>query len=338
MLHARPLRVYVAAVLLCLAAIAATRSWNVTREYGYDPDPAGTRRFLRELEQPLFADAGRDAIRQARGVDTFLYRSANAAHLSRYGEPWIVGKQGIGDCLSWGWAHGVYVAAAVDWAEGEIPEPPLFPATEAVYGGSRCEARGRSFAGWSDGSYGGAAARWCRDWGVLWRQPYDGHDLTRYSADRAKQWGAYGNGGKDDNGRLDEVAKQHPCRHVALVTTFDEAAAAIESGYPVPVCSMVGFSSRRDADGFCSRSGRWAHCMCFVAVRYGSRPGLLCLNSWGPSWVGGPKWPDDQPDGSFWVDKSTVNAMLAGEDSFAVGGVDGFAYRDLSHGDWLDEN
>ena len=121
------------------------------------------------------------------------------------------------------------------------------------------------------------------------------------------------------------------------VRTWDEAAAAIESGYPVVVCSMQGFQTRRDEDGFCAGPPglRWAHCMCFVAVRYGSRPGLLCLNSWGPNACGGPKWPSDQPDGSFWVEKVTADRMLSAGDSFAVGSISGFGFRDLHHGGWL---
>lgn len=312
-------------------------------DFGYTPNPEGTAEFLSELPQPMFADAGRDAIVKAEKRDTFLYRAALQAHQERYGRPWVVGKQGIGDCVSWGWAHCVYIAQCVDWEEGDLSEPPLFPSTEAIYGGSRVEARGKDGAGrsavggWSDGSYGGAAARWMRDWGVLYREPQPfGGDLTTYSADRAKSWGAYGNGGQNDNGQLDEEAKKHPCKYVALVKTFDEAAAAIESGYPVAVCSGVGFTSQRDKDGFCTRSGTWYHCMAFIAVRY-DRPGLLCLNSWGPNWVRGGKFPDDQPDGSFWVDKNTVNDMLRGGDSFAVGSVTGFRWRDLHHGKWLSD-
>lgn len=332
-------RVYVAAALLLVAAWWSTRLWEpASTDYGYQPDPAGTRRFLAELERPLFADAGRDAIAKREKRDTFLYRAVYEAHQERYGKPWIVGRQGIGDCVAWGWAHGVYFSQAVDWKNGQLADPPVLPATESIYGGSRVEARGRpeGGGGWSDGSYGGAAARWCRDWGVIYRQPYDRVDLTSYSADRAKSWGNYGNGGQGDNGRLDETAKRHPVKHVALVRTFDEAASAIESGYPVAVCSMVGFNSTRDADGFCRRQGTWAHCMCFVAVRYGNRPGLLCLNSWGSTYVGGPKWPADMPDGSFWVDRPTVDAMLRGEDSFAIGSVSGFGWRDLHHGEWMD--
>ena len=334
----------VVAGLLFVAAVLSPGLWSrPDTDFGYHPDPDGTARFLAELERPLFADAGADAIARAEGRDTFLYRAVYDAHQARYGKQWIVGKQGIGDCVSWGWAHGVYFSQCVDWKNGQLADPPVVPATESIYGGSRVEARGRPgdgsrpVGGYSDGSYGGAAARWCRDWGVIYRQQYDNVDLTAYSPDRAKSWGAYGNGGQGDGGRLDETAKRHPVAHVALVKSFTEAAAAIESGYPVAVCSMVGFTSQRDADGFCRRSGSWAHCMCFVAVRYGSRPGLLCLNSWGPTYVRGPKWPDDMPDGAFWVDVGTVDAMLRGGDSFAIGSVSGFGWRDIHHGEWLDE-
>lgn len=303
--------------------------------YGYRPDPVGTKAFLSELDRPLFSDAGEDVIKKAKGVDTFLYRAATDGYRERYGKEWVVERQGIGDCVSWAWAHAAWIASSVDWEEGQIQEPPAFPCTEAIYGGSRCEARGRDYAGYSDGSYGAAAARWLKDWGVVERAEVGGFDLTTYSKDRAKSWGAYGCGGKG-NTELDEIAKDHPATDVALVETFEEAAAAIESGFPVAVCSGVGFSKTRDSDAFCRVQGSWAHAMCFVAVRYGKRPGLLCLNSWGPNWVDGPKWPEDMPEGSFWVDKETVNRMLGRwEDSFAVGGVSGFQWRDLTHGQWL---
>jgi hypothetical protein len=199
-------------------------------------------------------------------------------------------------------------------------------------------------AGYSDGSYGGAAARWvagkCKDptvGGILFRQQYQGADLTTYSPSRAKEWGNMLCGGGANGIALAKLSNKNTAKNVALVRNFDEAAASIESGYPVPVCSGVGFSSQRDADGFAPRSGSWAHCMCFIAVRYakgeGKRDGLLCMNSWGV-FNAGPKWPSDQPDGSFWVSRETVNAMLAGQDSFSISGVN-FKYRNLDHGNWL---
>jgi hypothetical protein len=77
-----------------------------------------------------------------------------------------------------------------------------------------------------------------------------------------------------------------------------------------------------------------------AAVRYkkngSSHDGLLIINSWG-DYVNGGKFPDDQPDGSFWAKRDVVDSMLGTwRDSFAIGSVQGFPYRDLHHGDWLD--
>lgn len=310
--------------------------------FGYTPNPQATQAFLRTLPRPYLRQAGPDLLRNLTGDQpVLLYKALYEAHAAQSGGgSWRVGQQGIGDCVSWGWAHGADIHLAVKWKLGESSEwRPA--ATEAIYGGSRVEARcGNDSAckgGWSDGSYGGAAAKWCKQTGgIIFRQPYEGFDyfdLSTYSSSLAKQWGNYGCGGKGDNGRLDQIAKQHPL-DVALVQSFEEAAAAIASGYPVPVCSGRGFGSQRDQDGFCRPSGSWSHCMCFIGVRF-DRKGLLCLNSWGPSWVNGPKWPQDQPDGSFWVDADVADAMLRGGDSFAVSGYHGFPYRDLKHGEWV---
>jgi hypothetical protein len=358
--RANVLRWLAVAGLLGLAAAAVVVGWGrgpspagflEDENYGYRPDPQGVEAFLAELPQPLFRQAGAETVREAKGVDTFLYRAAQKAHVSRYGKPWVVERQGIGDCVSWGWAHGVYVAQAIDWETGRLAEPPLFPSSEALYGGSRVEARGRSgdgsspVGGYSDGSYGAAAARFVRDWGVVYREKFDRYDLSTYSASRAKDWGAYGCGGQGDGGKLDTIAKRHPAQHVAMVTTWAEAAAAIEAGFPIPVASMQGFASVTDQHGYAAASGQWAHQMCFIAVRYAknSTPAsptpsdaLLCLNSWGPKWITyRGKFPADQPDGSFWVTRAVVESMLRQKDSFAVGSVSGFGWRDLHNGNWL---
>jgi hypothetical protein len=304
-------------------------------KFGYTPRPAESKQFVASLAKPLLAQAGPDVLAKAQNQKpVLLYRALYEAfaHFNG-GEQWRVGKQGIGDCVSWGWAHGADTHLAVMWKNGDTGEWRQ-AATESIYGGSRVEARGVNRGGYSDGSYGAAAAKWVSKWGVTFRQPYDRFDLTKYSASRAKEWGNFGNGGEGDGGAFDETAKKHPIKGVVLIRNFKEAAAAIQSGYPIPVCSGQGFSSSRDKDGFCNPRGSWAHCMCFIGVRF-DRPGLLCLNSWGTSWVSGPKFPDDQPDGSFWVDEATVNSMLRGEDSFAVSGYEGFPYRDLTHGDWV---
>lgn len=306
--------------------------------FGYRPNEAATIRFLRSLRKPTIRQAAPGLFQRVRADDepVLLYRPLYTAY-EEYsgGDKWVVARQGIGDCVGVGWAQAADTHLAVMYSVGDSAKwRPS--SSESIYGGSRVEANGGRLGGMSDGSYGSAAARWVsKDGGILFRQKYGEIDLSSYSASRAKQWGHWGNGGQGDNGVLDKIAREHPIKDVALVTNFDDAAAAIASGYPIAVCSMQGFSSRRDTDGFCRASGQWAHCMCFIGVRYGNRPGLLCLNSWGPNWVEGPKWPSDQPDGSFWVDKRTADYMLSGRDSFAISGYVGFPYRDLKHAEWV---
>lgn len=293
--------------------------------FGYDPHPLESRRFVASLKQPTLRDAAPTLFNSAQDDSpVLLYRALYEASPG-----WRVGKQGIGDCVSWGWAHAADTLLAVELKLGQTGEwQPA--ATEAIYGGSRVEAVGRKSGGWGDGSYGAAAAKWVSNYGIVFRAKYGDVDLTTYSAQTAKQWGNYGCGGSGDNGRLDTIAKEHPIKTVALVTNFDELAAAIKNGYPVPVCSGQGFSSQRDSQGFARASGSWSHCMCFIAVRF-DRPGALCLNSWGTDWIRGPKSPEDQPDGSFWVDAKTVTSMLRGRDSFAVSNYVGFPPRKLDH-------
>jgi len=321
------------------ASIGEYATGTPAGQFGWVPQKNRTEAFVATLPGRSLSTAAPGLFRDDDKTQVLLYRAMYKRYRAKYGRDFVVGSQGIGDCVSWGYKHGCDITLAVDCELGVVPKDSwIEAATESIYGGSRVEAHGGPppNGGWGDGSYGGGASKFLHDYGVAFRVDYPefGFDLTQYSSRRAKDWGNYGCGGQGDNGRFDNEAKKHPVRNVSLVVDFEEAAAAIKSGYPVPVCSGQGFSSQRDADGFSRPSGSWSHCMCFIGVRY-DRPGLLCLNSWGPSWVGGPKWPDDQPEGSFWVDADVATRMLRGRDSFALAGVGGFKWRDLKHGDWV---
>ena len=337
-----PFRLFLAVAVVSLAVLLALPKKEMPT--GYVPDPVGVQIFLRSLDQPYFAQAGADAMAKATHKDTFLYRHMDQAHQARYGTPFKVARQGIGDCVSWGAMHAVYCAESVDWTQGQRADPPLLPASEPIYGGARVEARGkpgdgaRPVGGYSDGATGWGAAKWLKDWGVVYREPVVGRDLTTYSASRAKEYGAYGCGGQGDNGKMDAEAKKHPCKHVVAVKTWEELVAAVTSGYPVTIASSVGFNTTRDSDGYCRRSGVWMHQMAIVGLRFqenGSpRDGALIINSWG-NYVGGGKWPDDMPDGCFWAEKKDVLSILGQGDSYAIGSIDGFDFRELDNGGWL---
>jgi hypothetical protein len=81
--------------------------------------------------------------------------------------------------------------------------------------------------------------------------------------------------------------------------------------------------------------------MVVLAIRHqangGGRDGALLQNSWGKSWVSGPRWPDDQPEGSFWASRTDIEAALKQGDSWAISGTT-FAYRELKNADWMETN
>lgn len=341
-------------LLIAAAAWIALRGKS-PQDFGYRPDPQGVEEFVKQLPEPYFRQAGQEAMLKAQGRDTFLYRSMLKAHEARYGKPFVVGRQAIGSCVAWGAMHAVYCAESVSWELGEIAEPPLMPATAPIYGGSRVEARQNNpegfdgsspRGGFSDGSFGAAAAKWLREWGVVYATDYPGvfdYTIDGFSGRREKEEGAYGAGGKNDNYKVDKLAKQHPCRHVVKVETWDELCAAIEAGFPCTVASSQGFSSRRSEGsgpeaGIAEAGGTWLHQMSILAIRYkknGSPDDLaLVLNSWGPAWCAGGKYPADQPDGSFWARRSVIERMIRG-DTWAIGRVDGFRWKDIHHDRWL---
>jgi hypothetical protein len=338
--------VFAAALGTLVSRYVAKLADKVEDNFGYVPNPEATAEFLSELDQPRFAQAGRDCMANVQKTDTFLYRYADEAHRAVYGKPFTVWNQGsAGTCVSFGWAMGSYIGQCVDWKQGELPAPPKLVATEPLYAGSRTLARlpPVTYAGFSDGSYGAAAARWvagkCKDpavGGILFREVVGQYDLSQYSIQRSRDWGAYG-----PPRDIAIAAAKHRALAVAQVSTWDELCAAIASGYCVPICSNVGFAATnvRDSMGFLPRGGQWNHCMVICATRFadgpGKRDGALIINSWGERSCSGPRWPSDQPEGSFWATRADIEAILRQGDSFAIGGVAGFPFRKLEHKEWL---
>lgn len=316
---------------------------KVDARFGYQPNPEGVAKLLREMPQSTFAEAGADAMRQSLGKDVLLHRAVDKCHKAVYGLPWKSWNQGDhGSCVSFAFALGVTTAESVDHVVGKLPRPPPECATEPVYGGSRTAGRSppisRNLGG--DGSFGGAAARWitgrCQDptvGGILYRQKYGAFDLLKYSIPLSKQWGR--------DGVPIELAREAAKNRAKCVqvTTWAELCAAIERGSPVAICSTVGYGPiprTRDSDGFLSRGTSWSHAMLAWGVRHRrngqGRDGALIQNSWTTTWVGGPRWPEDQPDGSFWASREDVEAALQQGDSWAIG--TSYEYRDLDNAAW----
>lgn len=287
------------------------------RHFGYDYDWQEVDRFVSGLRRPVFGTSAQPLRDTGKGKVALLHKAFEAVT----GEPMRPHYQTIGDCVSHGWAIGVDTLAAVEiHLAGERELWKAKTVTEPIYALSRVEVGGGRLSG--DGSIGAWAARAVSEYGTLLRQRYDRYDLRKYSGSKARTWGRRGQGLPD---KLEPIAREHPVRTVSLVTSYEDARDAIANGYPVPVCSMQGFASRRDREGFAKATGRWAHCMCFIgADDKHKRPGLLCINSWGGDWIRGPK-RHDQPDGSFWVDADDADRMLRVDpDSYSMSGFEGY--------------
>ncbi len=266
----------------------------------------------------------------------FLYRplmQAKPGHLPLDQGP-------IGTCVAVAHAGALDARGAIDKSAFRKFGPLKFACPESIYGGARNEADGRASNSYRDGSNGYEATRWLRDiGGVIYQQVYPGgYDLSTYDTKRAKRWGAEGNGGVQDGigGPLDKEAAKTPVLGCALIPDLEQLDKALASGFPVTICSNVGFNSPRDSDGFCSPRGSWAHCMFVVGKRNEGRKGYLIQNSWGPYIKGdganSTNKYKDQPDGSFYIEPSVMLRILKAGDSWAIS-FDGFKKAKLP--DWM---
>jgi hypothetical protein len=239
----------------------------------------------------------------------------------------------VGSCVSFGFSCAGEYALAVQAANkvGPPQDAAIDICQEAVYGFSRVEQNGGFCPIIGDGSMGSWAAPAIQKYGYLKRGVYGKYDLTSYDTTRCRAWGR---AGVPDE--LEPEAHKNLVGGAALVKTAAEAKKALLQGYPVAVCSDVGFAgqSQRDADGFLKARGSWGHCMCLVGFR-ADKNAFYCMNSWGEDWVGGPLGAGEPPPGGFWILSATVDRMLGQEDSYAISDVKGFPRRKLNVDDWV---
>lgn len=182
------------------------------------------------------------------------------------------------------------------------------------------------------GNYDGSTGKWQTDalkkYGTLFNLDYGGgFDLKNLDLAKGREWAARG-----VPEELLKYASDHKVISCALVTTIDEAIAALQNGYPINTCSNVGYNSTRGQFGELRIQGSWAHSMAVVGYRSGktdSAPeGFLILQSWGNNWCNGPIW-NDQPHGAFWVSVDDFRKHLRYNDTWAIAGFEGFKRREL---------
>lgn len=284
--------------------------------FGWIDDPAANAAMHRAMGmRPLYA-AAPHLMADPIPADILLYKAWKDV-LGAYPR---YPAQKIGDCESFGNGHGHDLLQCVEAAtEGVEYEETC---TEALYGAGREKAG--MLNSWGDGCYGGAMVAAMAEIGLVPRKavgPYDGN--------RAKQWGYSG-----IPADVRELAGKVKLGGSALVTTVDEAIAALAAGKPVPVSSNQGFQGRngfnRDAQGICEAGGSWPHCMCIVGrISSDGVDTLVIAQSWGDQGMPGGPCPFDLPDFCFRARRPVVERMLAGRDSYALSSTPGFARKPL---------
>jgi hypothetical protein len=291
---------------------------------GWVDDLEARKKFVAKHRYPFLCQQGEHIKGTGKGKKAFLWKLYEQVT----GGPLVPHYQTIGDCVSQAFGLGVDVLTAVRICMYFMPEHWVAKAaTEIIYAGSRVEVGGGKVRG--DGSTGAWAAEFCRTWGVLLRQRYlNGlYDFTTYSGSKAREMGRRGKGVPDE---LEPLAKLHPVKTCSIVGSWEECRDAVANGYPVAMCSNVGFNTKRDKEGFLRRSRRpWYHAMVIIGIddEY-RRPGALIQNSWGEHWLSGPT-RHDQPAGSFWCDASTIDAAMRQGDSIALSGYVGYPRVDI---------
>lgn len=165
--------------------------------------------------------------------------------------------------------------------------------------------------------------------GIIVRQKFAQADLESYNVDFEV---------KGKNGVpawLNEVGRQHPIHDVTRPKGEEAARDFLDRGKPIGVCSGLGFSSKRDANGFSKKQGGWSHS--WHVVGYDDRPWAhetyghplaLFGHRWAV-WNSGPRrihgTDIDIPEGYAWIDARLLRQC----EMYAFSGANGWASSNL---------
>lgn len=302
---------------------------------------------LQALQTPYFSDteagkAGDDFFGDA--PEAFHWKAAEKG-ASR---PIRVINQGqYGTCVGAATAKAIEIRLGIQALSRRGP-PQSVPEINVayVYAAGRIDGNGGKLPDNlrnGDGSYGVASIRGLRAAGMLDAAVHGDHDLTNYDGELCRLWGRNG-----IPAALKEIGSKNKLVTFSQVRTTADLKKAMLQGYPVLVCSDVGFDNRnpaakpeRDKDGVLRENGNWYHAMAFVGYRESPSPSFCVWNSWGDKWCNGPVGYGDCPPWCFWVDSRTAGKMIGQgresyqQDSWAIAGIDGFRKKRLVPEDWI---
>lgn len=286
--------------------------------FGWIDLPDAVQAEISTWPNPYFDLAAPNLVRDMEDKDAFLWK----AYEKVTGRAWRTHDQdGTGCCVGEGFSAAVEILTCVEIVTGNKRHEYEDISAAAVYALSREVG---NFMNRGDGSTGAWAAKaLMRDGCVSCEEAGDDNTTGQRHAQLARQWGRSGLPAS-----LKALAKKHTIGTASVVRSPEEVRAALVNGYPVAICSNVGFEpTRRDADGFCRPGGNWPHCMVIAGYRADKR-GFLVINSWGPSNPSGPKTLG-QPDGSFWISWDACARVVRSGESYAISAFEGYPARKL---------
>lgn len=220
-------------------------------------------------------------------------------------------------------------------------------ASEPIYG-----ARGHS----GQGANCGTLQKWMMtEGGILLRQNYPdaGVDLTKANDSIGARWG-----GRGTPDALEAAGKQHQFRQATDCPNHEVVRDFHAAGYSNWACSGLGWSSKRDENGYSKQQGGWSHS--WITMAYDDRdvikqkygfPLALYLHDWGIWNTGGrrifqsasyvpPHLKDSWiqfglvdaasgdlliPEGAFWMDARLLDRC----DCTAMSSVNGWPAKTL---------
>lgn len=298
---------------------------------GWLDNPEVRASFRAKTPQPYFKMQAKGLLGTGQGRQVFLWKALEMAQKG----PFAPEYQEIGDCVGQAATQGAQVLQALQSLNGGFEWRGKL-STEIPYAGARVEVtlphvvpRYRRQYLRQEGTNGAAIVEWMRDYGMLLRGVYHGHDLSTYNPKLATKW-ASGPGVPDE---LEPLCKEHPVKTGTLVTSWPEVCDSVASGYPVLICSDVGFEMETDDEGFLKPGSEpWYHAMLIWGIDSRSRrPGGNIVNSWGANWIKGRTHKLGSPAGAFWADAHIIDRIVKQGDSYALSNFVGYPRRRLDY-------
>jgi len=255
------------------------------------------------------------------------------------GRPFSPHFQELGDCVAHATCLGCETESAVSIATGEDFEWTGKLSTEAMYIIGRIEV-GQGFLGMAEGMAGFWAAEAVCEYGLLPRKDYgNGFNVSVYNPKVAldRAYCREKRPGEGVPAELEqEMIKRRMRRVVRMDGGWDQAADFVANGYPVLICSKMGYRDKPDKDGIIlPGDDEWNHSMLLWGIDTHSRRKAGCLaNSWGATWpLAGSSHKYQTPSGCFWADARNIDAMLSERhnDSYALIEYDGPKKKDLRY-------